>query len=127
MNVLDAHGTPLHTPTSGENRLAIVDALLEAGVDVNLVGAEYGETLLMESVYRVLLDAGANPASVDNWGRSPLHLVAAGAEVSALNERGETPVELAWLAGSSAVVDVTGHPKFHRSGHRKLHTSKGGR
>ena len=28
---------------------------------------------------------------------------------------------------AGAERDVTGHPKFHRSGHRKLHTSKGGR
>ena len=31
---------------------------------------------------------------------------------------GETPEQ---------VLAVTGHPRFHRSGHLKLHTSKGGR
>ena len=59
-------------------------------------------------VYRVLLDAGADPTAVDDWGRSPLHhvagfgeqavipmLVEAGADLDLLDGNGRAPLHLA--------------------------------
>ncbi len=143
VNVLSAHGTALHAPRSGWDWFAIVDVLLEAGMDVNLVGEEHATTMLMESlsvrwsdssaqlalrflargadpnardgdgrtalhkaflkgpdVYRVLLDAGAEATAVDDRGTSPLHLVAGGGRQGVIPMLVEAGADLDLLNGN---------------------------
>ena len=130
--LVDAWGkSPLHL-VAGSRESGVIPMLVRAGADVDLLNGD-GEAPLhvaiqhyMENVARVaeLLETGADPSPRTKEGDTPLHLaagaapwpdssivsvveilVAAGADVNALNERGESPVVLAWLAGRSAVVD----------------------
>lgn len=99
LDLLDGNGkTPLHLAIEHfEENAARVAELLEAGADPSL-RTEDGDTPLH-------LAAGAAPWPESSVGSVVQMLVAAGVGVNARNARGETPVELAWLAGRSVVVD----------------------
>lgn len=98
---------------SGDFSAQIAQRLLQRGADPN-ARSQTGWTALHEAflegpeIYRILLDAGTDPTSVDNWGNSPLHFVAgsrregmipmlveAGADVSLLNHNGNAPLHRA--------------------------------
>ncbi len=82
--------------------------LVEAGADVNAVGAEgmtplMGDLLNCPEAVKFLLEQGANPCARDNKGNTPLHyctysaesarlLIEAGADVNARNATGNTPL-----------------------------------
>lgn len=123
--------SPLHLVAGGGEQ-GVIPMLVEAGADINLLSGRGAAPLhkaiqhYQENAARVaeLLEAGADPSLPTEDGDTPLHLVvgasawpdssigsvvemlvAAGADVNARNGRGETPVESAWLAGRTAVVD----------------------
>ena len=108
-----------------EDLLPVVTSLLEAGADPGSSN-NYGNTPLHRAlvnpavtvpVVRALLDAGADPMARNQWEITPLHvaadvlddigiietLLAAGADVRAVNENGNRPVDVAWhIRGSAA-------------------------
>lgn len=123
--------SPLHL-VAGGGKQGVIPMLVEAGADINLLSGRGAAPLheairhYQENAARVaeLLEAGADASLRTEDGDTPLHLVvgasswpdssigsvaemlvAAGADVNARNGRGETPVESAWLAGRTAVVD----------------------
>ena len=93
VNVMDgAEATPLHYAATYNDNPNIVAALVEAGADVNArmrnrydleKGLGIGETPIHRavrynpaaSVTKALLDAGANPRAIDEHGDTPLDLV----------------------------------------------------
>ena len=98
-----------------DERLDVVEALLAAEADP-MARDERGRTPMRHglmsgnlALYRVLLEAGADPmATRDEWGREPMHhalfgmnpelyaiLLEAGADVNARDNEGETPLHLA--------------------------------
>lgn len=124
--------SPLHSVAGFSDHAGVIPMLVEVGADVSLLNHDGRAPLHLaitrhtESVARVveLLEAGADPSMPTGSGDTPLHLaagatrwpdsatfavvellVAAGADVNALNGRRETPAESAWLADRSAVVD----------------------
>jgi ankyrin repeat protein len=83
----EAGETPLHAAADG-GQVAVVEALLARGADVNAAEAEQGQTALH---YAAALDHGA----------VALALVRAGASLQAADAAGETPLDIcsAELAG----------------------------
>jgi ankyrin repeat protein len=121
----EAENTPLHF-AAREGHADIVELLLASGADVNAANYEH-ETPLHWVVLRnrhdvadLLLRHGAETEARENYGRSPLLLVAretgnlemarrlldAGADVNARDESGSTPLELSTWRGFRDVVDL---------------------
>jgi ankyrin repeat protein len=116
-NTLSGGQTPLHSAVR-INGVASVQALLEAGADVNALTDE-GQTPLihlMSDGYRLnltqvatlLLDTGADPDHQDNTGNSALHyaamrgtneaipiLIEYGADLKLQNNKGQTALDVA--------------------------------
>ena len=98
---------------SGDLSTELASRFLRRGADPNARSRTGGTALHAAArhgpeICRMLLDAGANPASVDDWGSSPLHLVAgygahgvipllveAGADINLLSGRGTSPLHVA--------------------------------
>lgn len=105
--------TVLHHAVSRKDNLAIVKLLIKQGADVNAAN-ETGRTPLLKAVtwggveyIALLLDAGAELSHISNVGTTVLHeailpsgenlemiklLISKGADVTATNNRGETPL-----------------------------------
>jgi ankyrin repeat protein len=101
---------------------AVLDALLEAGAQVDAVDRQ-GETPLYSAVAhgredaaRLLLAHGARADVADAWGATPLHratdatiaalLLEAGAALDPVDREGRTPLHQAIAAGKDDVVDL---------------------
>lgn len=102
-----------------------LDALLEAGLDINM-RSEDGDTLLIRAVRNgdaediaILLKRGADVNARDRYGNTPLHeavecgdaalvrlLLEAGADTTARNETGLTPAEMAMEFSYGSVLRV---------------------
>lgn len=133
VDILQYDGTPLSFAC--EHGLdAFVDALLQAGADVNRVAirpplvaaAEYG----FATIVTRLLSAGADTALVDENGRAPLAvaaehgftdiarlLVEAGADVAQADDDGNTAVDVARICGHEALADYLGNPSAYPATH----------
>ena len=99
--------------TARDSSAQLALRFLRRGADPN-ARSQNGSTALHRAVlkgpeiHRILLDAGADPTVVDNWGKSSLHLVAgsgeqgvipmlveAGADLDLLDGDGKAPLHLA--------------------------------
>lgn len=104
--------TPLHWLSSGgKPNVAVAQALIDAGADVNASGGLYMGTPLQANVgspeiVRLLLSHGADPRLPNESGETPLHAVAGGgsaevarmlidarADVNAVDSDGATPLD----------------------------------
>ncbi len=103
VNAFDSLG---ETPLFAAHDADVAALLIAHGADVHACNSR-GRTALMdafkgEDVLRVLIEAGASPAARDNEGNTALHfvsdgdalqyLVQCGADINALNDRGESPL-----------------------------------
>jgi cytohesin len=125
VNAVDSGGrTPLHDAALGNwrnNVIEIVNLLLEAGAQVNVIEIKSGNTPLHTAVLydklnivEALLRAGADVNARDKWGSTPLHFAAspgtatallkAKAKVNAVDSVGRIPLHDAAHRGSDQVV-----------------------
>ena len=115
---------PIHVAAAW-GKLSALEALLDAGVDINSVGPG-GLTPVLYSVRqgrseitRQLVVRGADPQRADAQGRTPLHYAAAaghlevaeyllgrGVDLHARAAAGRTPLHLAAAAGQGALVEL---------------------
>lgn len=89
-----------------------VAMLIDFGVDVNApTFTEWGDTLLHATCDSVKLFLEARPPYVAEQRRAAavaLLLIRAGADVNALNPRGQTPLDYAEISGFHQVAEVLG-------------------
>ena len=115
----------LHVAVGNEN-LAVIEALIEAGADLEARGDDDHTPLHVAvgnenlAVIEALLNAGADPMARDDNGRTPLHvaardsgnpvviqaLLAAGAEVDARADGDWTPLHVAVRNENLAVIEA---------------------
>ena len=146
-SIIDANGAScLHHASDGDCRKEVLQTLIDCGVDVN-IKSKKNETVLMIACQKgntdaidALLNAGADPKSIDANGASCLHyasdgdcrkevlqkLIDCGADVNIKSKENRTALMIACLNGNIDAINVLLNAKadtniFDSNGNTWLH------
>ena len=129
-NIIDGNGdTCLHKAVDGDCSKEVLQAIVESGVDVNITNKKRVTALMKASrrgnvdAITVLLHAGADPNTLDDYGNTLLHyagdgdcsketlqvIVESGVDVNATNRDGITALMVASTHGNIDAIIVLLH------------------